>query len=214
MCSNGSCQCSNMSTQYFESTQLICLNKTLKGAACTRNITCRSDLGLGCMNDTCECDSRTSYWSTIQTICVACPSGWTIFRDKCYFVYTIRENWDFAQSRCESDGGNLVSIRTQADFDMVSGYYYQYTNNANLWVGARMNITYDFYFRDGCTKMNQTYPNANWWCATQPNNSPLRSPVGDTRIRQGCVRMETQSRTICLNDWDFSVQFAFLCERE
>jgi hypothetical protein len=131
MCLSGSCRCSNTLTQYFDSIQLICTNKTLKGISCTRNMTCRSDLGLSCENDTCECDSRTSYWSSIQTICVDCPSGWTIYQDKCYFVYSNLSTWDDAQSMCKSHGSNLVSMRTQADFDMVSGYYIQYTNYAN-----------------------------------------------------------------------------------
>jgi hypothetical protein len=123
ICLNGYCQCSNLLTQYFDSTLLMCLNKTLKDTYCTGNTTCRSDLGLSCVNDSCQCDSRTSFWSSIQAICIDCPSGWTIFQDKCYFAYNNLSNWDDAQFMCESDGGNLVSIRTQADFDMVSGYY-------------------------------------------------------------------------------------------
>jgi hypothetical protein len=222
-CLNGSCQCSSTSTQYFDSTQLICLNKTLKGKLCTRNMTCRSDLGLSCVNDTCQCDSRTSYWSSIQTICVDCPSGWTIYEDKCYFFYNNLSTRDDAQSMCESNGSYLVSVRTQADFEMVSGYYTQFTNNTSLWVGARMNITYDFYWRDGYTKMNQTYPNASWWCSGQPNNGLLHgtpcttncfNQVGETRMRQDCVRMQKAAGRICLNDWGCTDQHAFLCERE
>jgi hypothetical protein len=166
ICSSGSCQCSSTSTQYFDSTQLSCMNKTLKDTACMINMTCRSDLGLSCVNESCQCDSRTSYWSATRNICVDCPSGWTVYQDKCYFFYNNLSSWDNAQSVCQSEGGNLVSIRTQTDFDMVSSYYAQYTNYANLYVGARMNVTYDFYWRDGYTKMNQTYPNPNWWCSS------------------------------------------------
>jgi hypothetical protein len=97
----------------------------------------------------------------------------------------------------------------------------------NLWVGARMNVTYDFYWRDGYTKMNQTYPNAQWWCPNNPGNSASinPAPIGDTIIIQGCVRMQKWPNNcndvslmcttdICLNDWGCDHLHAYLCERE
>jgi hypothetical protein len=94
-----------------------------------------------------------------------------------------------------------------------------------------MNITYDFYWRDGYTKMNQTYPNFDWWCPSNPGNGfsnrPVHpSPIGDTIINQDCVRMQKWptgctntpsnmcTHDVCFNDWACGDQHAYLCERE
>jgi hypothetical protein len=207
---NKKCECLNSTIEYFDLIQLKCLNKTIKGFSCNANSTCREDLELYCQNGTCECDSTVRYWSSVQLTCVGCPSGWTIHKDKCYFVFNNLSTWDDAQAACNSKGANLVTIREQSDFEMVSSYYSQYTNYMFLWTGARQNVTYDFYWRDGVTLMNQTWPNSTWWCGcmyfamlrfnlmtlffylANPNNAGggCSSTIGTTTICQGCVRMQ------------------------
>jgi hypothetical protein len=93
-----------------------------------------------------------------------------------------------------------------------------------------MNITYDFYWRDGHSKMNETYPNFNWWCDDQPGNTPpgssSKGPTGDTLIHQGCVQMQRWPPNcndngpricnpgICLNDMRCNGIKPYICERE
>jgi hypothetical protein len=225
ICSSGTCLCPNTITQYYDSTQLKCLNKTLNNTFCTQNVTCRSDLGLSCLSSSCQCDSHTSFWSAIELTCVVCPAEWISFRSKCYRVFNSSKTWDEAQSQCQSYGGDLVSVKVQSDFDIVSYFYLQYTDYQKLWIGARMNITYDFYWRDGISRMTQTSPNSNWWCVGNPNNYPENSQIGDTNIRQGCVRMQKGpndcndvtlmcNQDFCFNDLDCNTTQAFLCERQ
>jgi hypothetical protein len=62
ICAFGTCQCLNASTHYFEYKNLTCVPKTLNYTSCYENRTCRSDLGLSCHNDFCQCSSDL-FWN-------------------------------------------------------------------------------------------------------------------------------------------------------
>lgn len=56
ICSSGRCQCSNTATHYFNLATLLCTAKTLNNTNCATTLTCRSDLGLSCVSNYCQCD--------------------------------------------------------------------------------------------------------------------------------------------------------------
>ena len=68
-CTNGICNCK--STEYFDSTQLICRQKTLNNSACTLSWTCRQDLGLTCQSGLCQCNSLSEFWHATQKKCIS-----------------------------------------------------------------------------------------------------------------------------------------------
>lgn len=79
-CVSGFCLCLDTNTHYFNSTYLMCESKTLNNTECASNNTCRSDLGLSCESNLCQCDSLSHYWdSTVctlyQTYGQACSSS-------------------------------------------------------------------------------------------------------------------------------------------
>ncbi|KAG8547800.1 hypothetical protein GDO81_027470, partial [Engystomops pustulosus] len=65
-----------------------------------------------------------------------CPSDWLSFRQKCYRIYDPKDeslHWDDARSRCQSFGGNLVTIND----DLVQSFLMSNLKNItdDVWIG-------------------------------------------------------------------------------
>ena len=64
VCSSSSgtflCECSKF--KYFNLVNNKCLDQLLESKSCLQPDACRSDLGLSCKNDTCNCDESIQYW--------------------------------------------------------------------------------------------------------------------------------------------------------
>ncbi|XP_063066766.1 macrophage mannose receptor 1, partial [Engraulis encrasicolus] len=83
---------------------------------------------------------------------VVCPTGWTTFESSCYKVMSnLRKNWNAARTHCVIEGGDLVSIGSQAEEDFtvsqLDDTYY------DLWIG---------YSTLGCNSVS---------CQIKPNNT-------------------------------------------
>ena len=67
---------------------------------------------------------QRSRWqiSSFQNFCSGstCPSGWTLNGTFCYGILETLTYWANARSLCDNDGGDLVSIHSQAENDFVS----------------------------------------------------------------------------------------------
>lgn len=67
LCRNHSCQCE--SDEYFFEPTLKCLNRSYFMEPCKSSETCREDLGLGCIENKCQCSSELKFWSFVKGRC-------------------------------------------------------------------------------------------------------------------------------------------------
>ncbi|XP_026181972.1 lactose-binding lectin l-2-like [Mastacembelus armatus] len=49
----------------------------------------------------------------------ACPSGWTEYKDRCFFYVPKVTSWPDAQKNCQSLGGNLASVRDKDEYGAI-----------------------------------------------------------------------------------------------
>ncbi len=66
---------------------------------------------------------------------LSCHAGYTGYWFGCYKRHLEKRSWDEAQSKCESEGANLVSIMTSAENAAVQ--LIAQTDNAPVWLGGR-----------------------------------------------------------------------------
>jgi hypothetical protein len=69
LCVLSKCQCN--ATEYFDSSVLACVNKKVNNEACTSSHNCRSDLGLSCQSNLCQCDLGQQFWLPSASMCVS-----------------------------------------------------------------------------------------------------------------------------------------------
>ena len=62
-----------------------------------------------------------------------CPINWIVYSSHCYYVNTYSTDWYSARSWCQTQGGDLVIIRNQLEFNLVQGFYNNY-NISRLYV--------------------------------------------------------------------------------
>ncbi|RNA06395.1 prion-like-(Q N-rich) domain-bearing 25, partial [Brachionus plicatilis] len=67
-CQSYLCTCGDLF--YFENSTMTCLPKLKSGYFCDKNLHCRSDLGLGCLNNECSCDSSDHTWASQVEDCL------------------------------------------------------------------------------------------------------------------------------------------------
>jgi hypothetical protein len=65
---------------------------------------------------------------------VSCPSGWIIYNNHCYYVNTNPLSWYDANAWCNSYGADLMTIRNDAEYQVLYNFYNIYTPGAYLWV--------------------------------------------------------------------------------
>uniref|UniRef100_H2M8Y5 Si:dkey-26c10.5 n=1 Tax=Oryzias latipes TaxID=8090 RepID=H2M8Y5_ORYLA len=64
--------------------------------------------------------------------CEKCPRGWIAYRNYCYFLSTLRLNWDNSQSNCTKVGGSLAVIESQEVQNFLSK-----NGKLNYWIGLK-----------------------------------------------------------------------------
>ena len=61
-----------------------------------------------------------------------CPGGWEPFGGSCYQFYSNRSAWNDAENDCNSKGGHLVSIHSEAEREFI----YNLSGNSGIWAGG------------------------------------------------------------------------------
>ena len=91
-------------------------------------------VGLSCQGNQCLCPSGSQwFWSPYSTKCVQCPSGWTIYTDRCYYYTSATTTWSGANSICTNAGGYLIIIDDNTEYSRLVSFY-QSSGAAALWV--------------------------------------------------------------------------------
>uniref|UniRef100_A0A3B3H936 Si:dkey-26c10.5 n=2 Tax=Oryzias latipes TaxID=8090 RepID=A0A3B3H936_ORYLA len=67
-----------------------------------------------------------------RAACEKCPRGWIAYRNYCYFLSTLRLNWDNSQSNCTKVGGSLAVIESQEVQNFLSK-----NGKLNYWIGLK-----------------------------------------------------------------------------
>jgi hypothetical protein len=143
ICSSGQCRCANTSTHYFNESASTCLAKTLNNTACSSNLTCRTDVGLTCSSGFCLCTQPRSFYSAVSNSCVVCPANWILNGVYCYFYNTNARNWFDARTWCNSQGANLLNLRSQSDFEFFRPFH---AANGDIWVLLNLDSSLDNVF--------------------------------------------------------------------
>ena len=58
------CECPTL--QYYDNIEGKCQPQMLNDSTCSQLDACRSDLGLSCQDDTCQCDSTIQFWNVTK----------------------------------------------------------------------------------------------------------------------------------------------------
>ena len=66
--------------------------------------------------------------------CNMCPSGWIIQVGHCYYINYNSMNWFNARAYCKAQGGDLMIIRSQAEYLVVQSFYNNYIGSGGLFV--------------------------------------------------------------------------------
>ncbi|AWO96446.1 putative C-type lectin domain family 4 member E-like isoform 2 [Scophthalmus maximus] len=134
-----------------------------------------------------QCKSQFSNTEAHRCGCQQCADGWQMFGRTCFYLSTIRLNWDQSQRNCTARGGSLAVITSQGVQDFLTK-----KGNLKYWIGLR---------RDG----------DNWsWVS----NSPMQERYWAEDVSSGdCGFLSSESPTE--KNWNrASCQFFtyFICQ--
>ncbi|XP_039649762.1 galactose-specific lectin nattectin-like [Perca fluviatilis] len=66
-----------------------------------------------------------------------CPPNWTQFGSRCFALYIQAKTWIDAQTFCQTAGGHLASIHSDAENTFLRDFINQVTGTyKNAWIGA------------------------------------------------------------------------------
>merc|ERR1719158_352443 len=94
-----------------------------------------------------------------------CPSGWSRYENSCFIYITSSDNYcSYAQSHCESLGGNLASLHNQEEFNFVQNLI---SYSDRIWIGGS-DVVHEgtWTWSDGS---DWDYEN---WLSDQPDDTP------------------------------------------
>ncbi|XP_026156852.1 C-type lectin domain family 4 member D-like [Mastacembelus armatus] len=134
---------------------------------------------------------------------IVCSSDWRLFNNSCYFISTIRHDWEDSQSFCQTHGGHLAIIHTAEEqtflWDLLPrGHWNSY------WFG----IT-DEHTEDQWKWVDGTPLVGGFWEVGEPNN----------HINEDCgyIVKTTVLERVAIRSWydaPCSMTLPFICEKE
>ncbi|XP_039671321.1 galactose-specific lectin nattectin-like isoform X4 [Perca fluviatilis] len=96
----------------------------------------------------------------------SCPPDWTQFGSRCFNFNIGPKTWPDAETFCQSAGGNLASIHSDAEHKFIRNYIKQVTGSyRHSWIGGTDAVKeFTWLWTDGS---NFDYTS---WNAGEPNN--------------------------------------------
>ncbi|CAJ1051878.1 CD209 antigen-like [Xyrichtys novacula] len=126
-----------------------------------------------------------------------CQTGWRKFQYSCYFLSTVKKNWNAARESCQIMGAELAIITRREEMRFVNNWV---TKNQEPWIGlSDRGVEGQWEWVDG-TPLTTTF-----WGTGQPN--------GHTGTNQDCV--EFWRKALQMGEWNdekCSIVQTFLCE--
>ncbi|CAJ1059441.1 galactose-specific lectin nattectin-like [Xyrichtys novacula] len=98
--------------------------------------------------------------------CMACPDGWTRFEGRCFKFHFGPKGWCDAESQCINEGGNLASIRTVKELEILRNFTKLTTGQeARTWMGGFDAV------KEDCWQWADGYKfDFDSWAPGEPNN--------------------------------------------
>ncbi|XP_060915844.1 galactose-specific lectin nattectin-like [Labrus mixtus] len=131
--------------------------------------------------------------------CEACPDGWAKHGERCYIFFNDKKTWCDAEFHCVEQGGNLFSLHTPEEAELVRNVVLSATGaRTKTWLGSHDKIQNGCWLNSDGSKFE-----FDAWGPGEPNN------YGGS---EGCMQMHnTEGQPI--NDAPCSIKSAYMCAR-
>ena len=91
-------------------------------------------VGLSCQDGKCLCPTGSQwFWSPYSKKCVSCPTGWTVYTDRCYYYTKNTTTWPNAKNFCQLAGGYLIIVDDNSEYNRLVAFY-KASGATSLWV--------------------------------------------------------------------------------
>ncbi|XP_054979128.1 lymphocyte antigen 75 isoform X1 [Sorex araneus] len=150
---------------------------TIGGSSCASMIaesglwqsySCESQLPYVCKKPLTETVELADVWTYSET---HCDTGWQPNNGFCYLLVNESDSWDNAHKRCKAYSGDLISIHSLADVEVVVTKLHNGDTKEEIWTGLKnTNTPTLFQWSDG-TEVTLTY-----WNENQPNVPYNKTP--------------------------------------
>ncbi|XP_074537380.1 galactose-specific lectin nattectin-like [Halichoeres trimaculatus] len=128
-----------------------------------------------------------------------CPPQWSPFNSRCYRYESGQKAWADAERHCTLLGGNLASIRSEAEYDFIRGVVLKAAGrHQESWVGG-----YDAAKEGVWLWSDGSQFEFKRWAKGEPNN--LRG--------EGCMEINLKGRDF-VNDAKCSQEQPFICAKD
>ncbi|CRK91200.1 CLUMA_CG004883, isoform A [Clunio marinus] len=162
----------------------------------------------------------------IEMIVSRCAFGWVLIGPFCVSVFNQVMSWKNAENHCNSNGGHLVSIRSESDQKFIDNLLLNcpnYQAQSSYWIGASDNDEEgDFRWIDGLP-----FIFSKWFPGWKQNENYNRQPNDDGLSEQDCVEIRRYfhrpassglalasflTDSFMWNDRDCETKNPFICE--
>ncbi|XP_016522013.1 galactose-specific lectin nattectin-like [Poecilia formosa] len=114
-----------------------------------------------------ESDADTSEPSHVVKRATSCPSGWTLYRSRCFRYFSYSYTWAQAENYCRAQGGNLATAPTNSEYDWLRSFIYSQANTYRLsWIGGSDSQQDRIWFWSDGSRFQ-----FNDWCNSGPPSS-------------------------------------------
>uniref|UniRef100_A0A8C9XKG9 Galactose-specific lectin nattectin-like n=1 Tax=Sander lucioperca TaxID=283035 RepID=A0A8C9XKG9_SANLU len=128
-----------------------------------------------------------------------CPPGWRKFGSRCFAFYIQTKTWIDAETFCQTAGGNLASIHSDAEHQFIKAFIQQVAGTPRpSWIGGSDAVKEGTWLWTDGSKFNY-----KTWNVGEPNNC-----CGG----EDCLTMNWPSGNNW-NDWACTNQASFVCSK-
>ncbi|XP_031175106.1 ladderlectin-like isoform X2 [Sander lucioperca] len=95
-----------------------------------------------------------------------CPPGWRKFGSRCFAFYIQTKTWPDAETFCQTAGGTLASIHSDAEYAFIKDFIFQVTGKPTTsWIGGFDAVKEGMWLWSDGSQFNY-----KGWGAGEPNN--------------------------------------------
>ncbi|XP_063422181.1 macrophage mannose receptor 1-like [Mytilus trossulus] len=134
---------------------------------------------------------------TTPTPTLICDDHWTLNSGRCFQFNDTKKNWLDARESCQSQGGDLATVDTDAVNSFVIGLINR--NDNEYWIGLNDRTQNRKYI---WIQSGAQLSSFNKWCKNEPN---------DYTGTESCVQYFTTN--LCWNDRGCSAQLKYICQK-